>query len=347
MLNQSNSHSTYKCLDKIGQGTFGAVFKCLNITNGKQGALKKIYIIEDINSLKRLLREILLLKYLKYEHLICLKDGYLGYDNKGSYIIFITELMHMNLRDLIFKTDFLVTHRQIKYYLYQIFLALAYLHMNDIVHRDIKPDNILVNTDNEIRVGDFGWARHITSSQNLTKIIANIHYRAPEICLRNESHDSKVDIWAVGCLFYEMIMKNFLFNEKKDTHLLATIFQKFGTLTEHEIWFIERPDAQKWVLRHDPIAKKRPSDYLVGFDDAHGKDLFDQCLQINPNQRISAFDALKHPYFEDIYDQNEIMNGMVNHSNQINFSFESNPNLNNAQLKKRISEEIQSIPPWG
>ena len=65
MQNQSISHTKYKCLDKIGQGTFGAVFKCLNIANGKQGALKKIYIIEEINSLKRLLREILLLKYLE------------------------------------------------------------------------------------------------------------------------------------------------------------------------------------------------------------------------------------------------------------------------------------------
>lgn len=343
---QTEFHSRYEIGHQIGSGTFGAVYECKNNLNGKKGALKKVYIIKEPQFLKRLLREIILLKYLKYEHLICLKDGYMGYDKKGPYIIFITELMHMNLRDLIYHPGVVLTKEHIKYHLYQIFLALAYLHINKILHRDIKPDNILVNANNDIRVADFGWARHLSSKQKLTKIIYNIHYRAPEICLRNTTHDAKVDIWAVGCLFYEMIMKKILFPETSDLKILGLVFKKFGSLNPDELAFIEREDARKWVLSQPQVQKRRPSDFLGTFDDEDGRDLLDQCLRIDPNSRISAFDALVHPYFKSINDHQEMMKGMHTHSDRIDFSFENNPNLDLSQIMQRISFELSQLPPW-
>lgn len=346
MFTSNTFHSRYKVGQKIGSGTFGAVYECRNNINGKQGALKKVYIINEIQFLKRLLREIILLKYLKYEHLIQLKDGYMGYDKTGPYIIFVTERMHMNLGDLIYSSKVVFTKEHIKYHLYQIFLALAYLHINKILHRDIKPDNILVNANNDIRVADFGWARHLSSEQKLTKIIYNIHYRAPEICLRNTTHNSKVDIWAVGCLFYEMIMKQILFPELSDLKILSLIFHKFGTLNPNEISFIEREDARNWVSKLPHIQKKRPSDYLDSFDDEDGRDLLDQCLRVDPEHRISAFDALMHPYFKNINDQTEMMKGMQNHSDKIDFSFENNPNLEPAEIMGRINQELSQLPPW-
>lgn len=346
MLGQANFNSRYIKQDKIGQGSFGSVFMCTHRRLNLLAAAKKISITKDILSLKRLLREVLLLKYLKYEHLICLRDCFLGYDKQGAHIIFVTDFMEINLRDLIFKKKVEYTPNQVKYYLYQIFLALAYLHLNNIVHRDIKSDNILVNQNNEIRVVDFGWARHIKSSSELTKIIANIHYRAPEICLRNTLHDSKVDIWGVGCIFYELLMKRFLFDADKDLMLLESMFQKFGSLSPEETGFIERSDAREWVLNRAPLPKRRPSDYLTGFDDPLGRDLFDRCLQIDPHKRINASEALQHPYFADIFDPDEMRKGMENHSHMIDFSFEADPNLTQEQLLFRIAQEIKDIPPW-
>lgn len=344
MLGSSSFNSKYTIVEKIGQGSFGAVYKCIHKKSGIVAAAKKIEMTGDTIFFKRLLREVLLLKYLNYEHIIQLLDCFLGYDKRGPHIYFVTELMQINLRDLIVSNDEPFTHDHVKFYLYQIFLALTYLHLNNIVHRDIKPDNILVNTNNDIRVVDFGWARHINSTYELTKVIANIHYRAPEVCLRNQIHDSKVDIWAVGCLFYEMLTKNFLFIDKQDTDLLTSMFKKFGTLTPDEMNFIENSNARAWVEKHGFIEKKRPSDYLQNFNDPLGKDLFDQCMQINPHQRIGALEALQHPYFKDIFDPKEMQKGMLNHSNVIDFSFEADPNLTKEQLFMRINKEIEEIP---
>lgn len=346
MQSQSTFHSKYTIGNKIGQGSFGAVYECKHNETQQLGALKRMDVPQSITSLKRLLREVLLLKYLRYEHLICLKDCYLCYDKRGTYILFVTELMHMNLRNLISLSNQTMTGDRVKFFLYQIFLALAYLHLNDIVHRDIKPDNILVNKDNIIKVGDFGWARQIISSKDLTKVIANIHYRAPEVCLRNQVHDSKVDIWAVGCLFFEMVQGNILFIQKTDLPLMTAIFEKFGSLSAEEVSFVERKDARAWILKHNYSKKTRPSQYLSNFSDPNGKDLFDQCLQINPNHRIGAVQALNHPYFEDIFDPEEVAQGMINHANQIDFSFENNQNLTKGQLIMRINQEIKGIKPW-
>ena len=217
------------------------------------------------------------------------------------------------------------------------------MHLNNIVHRDIKPDNILLNRDNVVKIADFGWARQIAGHGDLTKVISNIHYRAPEISFRNQAHDSKVDIWAVGCLFYELLEGKILFSEMKDIELLKKIMNTFGSLSGEETYFIEREDARSWVLKQPYVPKRAPSSYLSGYGDAKGKDLLDRCLAIDPNLRIDAFMALRHPYFAEIYDESEVQTGMVQHANQINFEFEKQGEVSPQELMKRILHEINGV----
>lgn len=342
MNSQLGFFDKYILTDKLGEGSFGSVFKCIHKESNKEYAIKKVDLKKDPVSLKRILREILLLKYLKHEHLICMRETSLGYQNKKTSLYFVMDLMQMNLRDLIREKRNMITNDHIKFYLYQIFLALSYLHYNDIVHRDIKPDNILINIDNEIKIADFGWARHIIRNSDLTKMIANIHYRAPEICFRNEYHDAKVDIWAVGCIFYEIITADILFKVKKDIDLLKTTLVKFGTLTEDELTFIEKEDAKKWVIKQGAKEKIKPSTYLGDLMCPLGKDLFDKCMEIDPRKRITSTDALQHPYFEEIFDAEEANTGMIKHSAEINFGFEFDENITGLQLFQRIEQETKN-----
>ena len=342
MNKHNNFFERYKVTKKLGEGSFGSVFQCINIQTNNIYAIKKITIKKDTTSLKRILREVLLLKYLKHEHLIGMNEACLAYEEQQTSLYFVMELMQMNLRDLIKTKRSFLTNDHIKFYMYQIFLALAYLHYNNIVHRDIKPDNILINSDNVIKIADFGWARHISKDCDLTKMICNIHYRAPEICFRNTIHNDKVDIWSVGCLFYEIITTNVLFTAQKDILLLKSIISKFGNLIEDEITFIEKDEAQNWVRKQGQTKKINPSFYLGDFPDNDAKDLFDKCMEIDPRKRISAFEALNHPYFKEIYDFEEVKDGLIKHSSHIDFKFETDENISGFQLFKRIEEESRN-----
>lgn len=344
MINHSGFFEKYHEEEAIGKGSFGEVFRAVNKHTGEQVAVKKIPIPSDARSLKRLLREILLLKYLKYEHLVKMIDAYFIFTKDSNrFIYFVFELMHTNMNTLMTTSTGNLTPDHIKFFLYQIFLGLAYLHLNNIVHRDIKPDNILLNRDNVVKIADFGWARQIAGHGDLTKVISNIHYRAPEISFRNQAHDHKVDIWAIGCLFYEILEGRILFSETKDIELLQKVMQTFGSLTIEEIYFIEREDARKWVGKQPFSPKRKPSSYLVNYIDSKGKDLLDRCLCIDPNLRIDAFKALKHPYFAEIYDESEVHLGMIQHATKINFDFENQTNISPQELIKRILQEINGI----
>jgi mitogen-activated protein kinase 1/3 len=335
-------HGKYETKEKLGEGAFGAVFKVLNRETQQLQALKIIQVPKQAIYFLRTLREILLLRYLRHEHLILLEDAFMIYVENNIYVGFVTKLMKMNMRKLVEDYYLTMSCEHIKFFMYQLFLGLDYLHYNGILHRDLKPDNILVNNLNYLQIADFGWARVIPRNQeDFTKEFANIYYRAPEICLMVDEMGPPVDIWAVGCVFFEILEKRTLFSSHQNGHLVKEIIQKFGSPSNEEIKFVTNPKMRDYINNIGNFEKRNPSDYLTTQLDSAGRDLLNQCLHFDPNKRISTSEALKHPYFSELYEANEVNAALNMDAANIDFTFEEIPYCNDkVYLLNRIVTEL-------
>lgn len=333
----------YVCKEKLGEGAFGTVYKVVNQKTQEFQALKIILVPKDSNYLRRTLREILLLKHLKHEHLILLEDAFMYYQNENIFIGFVTQLMKMNMRKMLETYSMSMTEKHIKFFMYQLFLGLDYLHFNGILHRDLKPDNILVNNLNHLQIADFGWARVMPRDEaDFTRVFANIHYRAPEICLQVDHIGPPVDIWAVGCIFFEVLECGAnLFQSRQSADLVEEIVKKFGSPSTDDLGFLDNLGMIQFIQKVGKFPKTRPSQYLKLPLDPAGMDLLDQCLHFDPNKRISTSAALKHPYFAELFEANVVEAGLRSDAGQIDFSFEEVPHSNDkVYLLQRIVSEL-------
>ncbi|EPQ13879.1 Cyclin-dependent kinase 6 [Myotis brandtii] len=161
--------------------------------------------------------------------------------------------------------------------MFQLLRGLDFLHSHRVVHRDLKPQNILVTSSGQIKLADFGLARIYSFQMALTSVVVTLWYRAPEVLLQS-SYATPVDLWSVGCIFAEMFRRNVI------------------GLPGEEDW--PRDVALPRQAFHSK--SPQPIENFVSDIDEQGKDLLLKCLTFNPAKRISAYGALSHPYFHDL-----------------------------------------------
>ena len=177
--------------------------------------------------------------------------------------------------------------------MYKILDAVAFCHSKKIIHRDLKPQNILVEKDGEIvKVADFGLARAFSIPiRPYTKEVLTLWYRAPELLLGINEYSTPVDIWSIGCIFGELVLRQPLFKGEYEIEQLFKIFHLLGT-PDKNIW----PDVESLPNYSKEFPKFKPlklEKYFVGLD-KNGIDLLKQMLIYDPNQRITAKQALMH-----------------------------------------------------
>ncbi|XP_054257506.1 cyclin-dependent kinase 1-like [Macrosteles quadrilineatus] len=287
----------YTRIEKIGEGTYGVVFKGRNKKTGEYVAIKKIRMeSEDEGIPSTAIREVSLLKELVHPNIVCLQETLM--DETRLYLIF--EFLSMDLKKYLDSIDSgkYMEPAVVKSYLFQIMQAIVFCHMRRVLHRDLKPQNLLIDSKGLIKVADFGLGRAFgVPVRVFTHEVVTLWYRAPEVLLGSTRYSCPVDIWSVGCIFSEMATKHPLFQGDSEIDQLFRIFRVLSTPTE-ETWtgVSQLPDYKptfpNWT-------QNNLSSHTKNIDDI-GLDLLQKMLIYDPAKRISGKEALKHKYFSDV-----------------------------------------------
>ncbi|KAJ5982656.1 Mitogen-activated protein kinase hog1 [Penicillium sp. IBT 35674x] len=305
--------SRYINLQPVGTGAFGLVCSARDQLTGQPVAVKKIMRPFSSSVLsKRTYRELKLLKHLRHENIISLSDIFISpskicafssthracdAQNVNSYSYFVTELLGTDLHRLM--TSRPLQEQFIRYFLYQIFRGLKYIHSAGVVHRDLKPGNILINENCDLKICDFGLAR--AQDPQMTGYVSTRYYRAPEIMLTWQKYDVEVDIWSAGCIFAEMLEGKPLFPGKDHVNQFSIITDLLGTPPDKVIQTIGSENTLRFV-KSLPKRERHPLANKFRNADVDAVDLLERILVFNPTERIRAAEALSHEYLAPYHD---------------------------------------------
>mmetsp|Transcript_18451 Transcript_18451/g.27342 ORF Transcript_18451/g.27342 Transcript_18451/m.27342 type:complete len:472 (-) Transcript_18451:170-1585(-) len=340
----------YSLIRTIGSGAYGTVISAADAKEEKNVAIKMVpRAFNDEIDAKRILREIKLLRHFKHENIVSITDMLppnekFVEDFNDVYII--ADLMETDLHRIIYSKQALsIDH--IQYFIYQVLRGLKYIHSANVIHRDLKPSNLLVNSNCDLKICDFGLARGINDGQLdtmkgsvlLTEYVVTRWYRAPEIMLSCHKYSKPVDLWSVGCIFAELILRKPYFPGDDYIDQLTIISQKLGKLPQEELDFVTSDKAKKFMKK----LPDKPAPSLSRQFPGAGRtalDLLRRLLQIHPRKRITVDEALAHPFFTQLHSpQDEPTAKKV-----FDFTFEQEK-LTRTRLKELIWEEVGHFRP--
>mmetsp|Transcript_49817 Transcript_49817/g.91218 ORF Transcript_49817/g.91218 Transcript_49817/m.91218 type:complete len:509 (-) Transcript_49817:79-1605(-) len=289
----------YEIVSKLGRGAYGIVWKAIDKKTREVVALKKCFdAFQNATDAQRTFREIMFLQELNgHENIIRLLNVLKADNDKDIYLI--CDYMESDLHAVIRANILEDIHKQ--YIIYQLLKALKYMHSGQLLHRDIKPSNILLNSDCQVRICDFGLARSVIqapdtkSSPVLTDYVATRWYRPPEILVGSTSYTMGVDLWSVGCILGELLSGKPIFPGTSTMNQLDRILQVTGYPTPEDIASMKSPFAAT-MLESLPKTRAKQLSEMFPRATAEALDLLRCCFQFNPGKRITAKEALRHPY---------------------------------------------------
>eukprot|EP01135_Chromosphaera_perkinsii_P001036 Nk52_evm6s157 gene=Nk52_evmTU6s157 len=296
----------YTQLEYIGEGAYGLVCSAVDTETGEKVAIKKISPFEHHTYCQRTLREIKLLTKFNHENII----NIINFVKVSSIeemrdVYIVQELMETDLYKLL-KTQRL-SNDHVCYFLYQALRGLKYIHSANVLHRDLKPSNLLLNANCDLKICDFGLARVADPVKDMglmTEYVATRWYRAPEIMLNSKAYTEAVDLWSLGCILGEMLGNKPLFPGKHYLNQLNLILNILGTPCMEDLMAIKNEKARSYI-QSLPFKERVPWNALYPDADPLVLDLLGRLLTFNPAKRITVENALKHPYLEQYYDQDD------------------------------------------
>ncbi|KAB0341856.1 hypothetical protein FD754_018782 [Muntiacus muntjak] len=316
----------YEKLEKIGEGTYGTVFKAKNRETHEIVALKRVRLDDDDEGVpSSALREICLLKELKHKNIVRLHD--VLHSDKKLTLVF--EFCDQDLKKYFDSCNGDLDPEIVKSFLFQLLKGLGFCHSRNVLHRDLKPQNLLINRNGELKLADFGLARAFgIPVRCYSAEVVTLWYRPPDVLFGAKLYSTSIDMWSAGCIFAELANAGrplFPGNDVDDQ--LKRIF-RYPSVS---LYLTPAPNPQEGIWK-PPRMTLDPMDTLLGTPteeqwpamtklpdykpypmypattslvnvvpklNATGRDLLQNLLKCNPVQRISAEEALQHPYFSD------------------------------------------------
>ncbi|KAG8928399.1 hypothetical protein FRC03_012361 [Tulasnella sp. 419] len=287
----------YERLNHIEEGSYGVVYRARDKETGEIVALKKLKLDEEKQGFPiTSLREIMALMVCRHENVVGIREIVVG--NTLTQVYIVMDFIEHDLKTLLATMPQPFLQSEIKTLLRQLLSAVAHCHANWVLHRDLKTSNLLMNNRGTIKVADFGLARKFGDPLgDMTQLVVTLWYRAPELLFGETTYSTAIDVWSVGCVFGELLLNEPVFQAKSELEMLGLIFKLLGSPTE-ESWpgFSKLPLAKTINVPVQPYSNLRTRFRYVS---QAGLDLLSKLLTYDPAQRISAEEAINHPYFSE------------------------------------------------
>mmetsp|Transcript_14261 Transcript_14261/g.21068 ORF Transcript_14261/g.21068 Transcript_14261/m.21068 type:complete len:366 (+) Transcript_14261:82-1179(+) len=302
-------YSSYERLARLSEGAFGIVWKAKDLATQEIVALKQIKF--DADMVKEgfpisALREINVLLSLNHECVVTVREMVVG--TALDKVFMVMEFMEMDLKDAMGKTgNSPFSQSELKGMMFQILSGIEHIHNKWMLHRDLKTSNILVHRSGRIALADFGLARKYQHPlKALTQMVITLWYRPPELLFGETVYGPAVDMWSIGCIFGELIIKDAILQGQGELDQIDKIFTLVGapdTLNWPKFDKLPSSGILRWKSQKSEkeLSSRFPVNRPLGgqtFLDISGFDLLQKLLTLNPKTRITAASALQHNYFK-------------------------------------------------
>ena len=285
---------TYKRLSIVGEGSYATVYRGFSSRLGVTVALKEITLNAEEGAPFTAIREASLLKGLKHANIIILHDII----HTASKLTFVFEYVDTDLAHYMEGYQTGMPPDDARLFLFQLLRGLAFVHNRRILHRDLKPQNLLISRQGELKLADFGLARaKSVPSHTYSHEVVTVWYRPPDVLLGSTTYTSSIDLWGVGCIFLEMLSGVAMFPGLNDTHdQLMKIFKVLGTPSDATWPGVTQ--LSQYQGDYGNFCKLRLRYVVPEVGDSPGAEhLADRLLRLNPTERLTAVEALEHPFF--------------------------------------------------
>ncbi|XP_073724479.1 cyclin-dependent kinase 10 [Misgurnus anguillicaudatus] len=296
-LGKCRSVKEFEKMNRIGEGTYGIVYRARDTRTNEIVALKKVRMDKEKDGIPiSSLREINLLLPLRHPNIVELKEVVVGSHLESLFLVM--SYCEQDLASLLENMQTPFSEAQVKCIVIQLLKGLEYLHQNFILHRDLKVSNLLMTDKGCVKIADFGLARvYGIPLQPMTPRVVTLWYRAPELLLGTKTQTAALDMWAVGCIFAELLAHKPLLPGASEIQQVDLIVQLLGTPNEN-IWpgFLRLPLVKQYSLRKQPYNNlKNKFTWLT----EAGLRLLNLLFMYNPQHRATAKECLESSYFKE------------------------------------------------
>ncbi|KZZ86908.1 Serine/threonine-protein kinase domain protein [Ascosphaera apis ARSEF 7405] len=285
----------------VGNGSFGIVFQTKISPSNEDAAIKRVLQDKRFKN-----RELQIMRIIRHPNIVELKAFYYSNGERRDEVYlnlvleYVPETVYRASR-YFSKLKTTMPMIEVKLYTYQLFRSLAYIHSQGICHRDIKPQNLLLDPHTGIlKLCDFGSAKILVPNEPNVSYICSRYYRAPELIFGATNYTTKIDVWSTGCVMAELMLGQPMFPGESGIDQLVEIIKILGTPTREQI----RTMNPNYMEHRFPQIKPHPFNKVFRRAPPEAIDLIAALLEYTPTQRLSAIEALCHPFFDELRDPN-------------------------------------------